>query len=215
LARWSDPTAWINGKVPTSSNGLHVQLDVGGSLEDLGTQTAPFVTNDVIGAGVGLGSPDLFVDGFLQAQDVRNLILVQVDGFQEGAAGLDVRHDLTNVKALDVQSNSKVEIGHNFGSTSFSLEGGTNTLILDQTPKGSLDNSIIVLGTAIIELGHVKFDHADFIPPLPGSADGHIQLTNHGVPVYELDNVLGGALTASFGGIDKVTHNDILLIKSS
>jgi hypothetical protein len=41
---------------------------------------------------------------------------------------------------------------------------------------------------------------------------GQIELSNNGQPVYELTKVVN-ATSASFGGIDPVTGNDILIIK--
>jgi hypothetical protein len=202
---WSDHSNWANGTVPQSSNGLQVQLDAN-SLADVGSQASPFETNDIIGVNApifvigGNGEP-----GFLHAHDIQGISGLVVDP----GSVLDVSHDLVGVGQLDLFNVSSTEIGHDIGSTQINDNAGNATLILDLPAHGHLDNLIDVVplvGSLQLELGHVTFDHADFLP-----LSGQIQLTNNGQPVYELTKV--SAASASFGGVDPVTGNDILLIE--
>jgi hypothetical protein len=69
----------------------------------------------------------------------------------------------------------------------FGISGGT--LILDRAPPKSLGSHIqfsLNTTTDKIELGHLDFDAADFIPSAAGSLSGKIELTEHGKPVYQL-----------------------------
>jgi hypothetical protein len=238
---WSDATTWADGTVPLSSNGLHVQLD--GQFSDLaigpigGSAAAPFLTNDIIGVDKGFGLPSLGVGaggGFAQASFLRTHDIVNVSAVVVGLAqkfvdlrdgGLDVRNDLVNVKSITAGLGSKVEIGHDLGSTAFSLEG--STLILDKPPHASLDNQIALSRTFngpfpgsgaqttnLFEFGGVTFDHADLIPPVPGSSTSQIQLSNNGVPVYSLNHV-DNASSAVFAGVDHTTGYDVLSVQST
>jgi hypothetical protein len=203
---WSDPSAWANGTVPQSSNGLDVQLDAN-SIADVGSQSSPFETNDIIGVNVAfLGIGDGFTPGFLHAHDIQGISKeLQV----RNGSVLDVRHDLVGVGALTFLNGGSAEIGHDIGSTNiFTAFRGSSTLILDNPADSHLGNLIDVFHSSLrLELGHITFDHADLLP-------GQIELSNNGQPVYELTNVLQ-ASSASFGGVDPVTGNDILLIKGA
>jgi hypothetical protein len=136
---------------------------------------------------------------------------------------LDVRHDLDNVGTLGFFLSGTAEIGNDIGSTTTIDFGGfrdqgSATLISDHPAHDSLNNQVIVGGgvphVANIELGGVVFDHEDLIPPLPGSTNEQVQLSNHGASVYTLTNVTG-ASSVSFGGADPTTGYDILRLTSS
>jgi hypothetical protein len=240
---WSDPDNWAGGAVPASSNTLIVELGVN-SFADVGTSlTAPFLTAIVFGVNDGAGLPSLVVGtgeftplggGFLKADDILNLSSLDVGLFNHYSdptgAGLVVTGDLVNVAAISAGLGSMVHIGGDIGVTDFTLKG--STLIIDHPEPGQfLFDQITVsrwdyLGgppvqtTTSIELGHVVFDQADFIPSVPGSSTGQIQLTNHGALVYMLDNVSGvvsasGGSGAYFGGVDPATGYDILKVTSA
>ncbi len=49
---WAVDSNWAGGTAPTSSPGLHVQLN-SDLVETMGSATKPFLTNDIIGADVG------------------------------------------------------------------------------------------------------------------------------------------------------------------
>jgi hypothetical protein len=164
------------------------------------------------------GETPPFNPGFLQAFDIQNVATVEL---AEGSV-LDVRNDLDNVGTLSFFLSGTAEIGNNVGSTTIEFGGfrgpGSATLILDHPAHDSLNNQVIVGGSAphvaTIELGSVVFDHADLIPPLPGSANEQVQLSNHGASVYTLTNVTG-ASSVSFGGVDPTTGYDILSLSSN
>jgi hypothetical protein len=204
---WSNPSNWADGTVPQSSNGLQVQLDAN-STADVGSQASPFETNDIISVNGAhfLDIGDFGTLGFLHAHDIQGISSLEVGP----GSVLDVRHDLVGVGALNFFNGGSAEIGHDIGSTIIGTElPGSSTLILDHPPDSHLDNRISVdpdHGLLQLELGHITFDHADFSPSLR-----HIELSNNGQPVYELTKVF--AASASFGGVDPVTGNDILLIK--
>jgi hypothetical protein len=96
--RWSDPTSWVGGQVPQSSNGLHV-TGGGQSGEDLGTPGTPFITNDV-----DITSP-FAITGAMSSHDISG---PTVTILQQGE--LTVRHDANaNFTLID---QSVLEIGH-------------------------------------------------------------------------------------------------------
>jgi hypothetical protein len=218
FSSWSDPAAWADGTVPQSSTGLDVQLDAS-SYANVGSQSSPFQTNDIIGASeglfLGIGGPSPSIPGFLQAHDIQNVANVVL----AGNAGLDVRNDLDNVGTLRFFEGGTAEIGNNIGSTTIEFQQFAGTLILDHPAQGSLDNQVLsdTLSTVVthnIELGGIIFDHADLIPPLPGSTNGQVQLSNHGASVYTLTNVTGIS-SASFAGVDPTTGYDILSLSNN
>jgi hypothetical protein len=226
---WADPSAWANGAVPTSSVNLDIQLNAN-AFEDLGTEQHPFVAHNVVGATAGLTHPSLFMVGFLHAHDIKNLSdlqlpsgtgvtvdhdLVNVQTVEPHDGGfLDVNHDLVGVAHVNISFGSTVDVGHSVGKTSFVSGIGGGTLILDNPARHKLDNPIALGsgGSAFnIELGHVTFDAADFIPAIPGGLSGEIDLTEHGRIVYRFTNVSetapAGILTVGF---DKTTSYDVL-----
>jgi hypothetical protein len=220
-----------------------VELDAN-SFADLGTSlTAPFLTAVVFGVNDGAGLPSLHVGtgrytssggGFLKAADILNLSALDVGQFAHYSdpkgAGLVVTGDLVNVAAISAGLGSMVHIGADIGVTDFTLKG--STLVFDHPGPGHLLVDPITVSpwdsafeppvqtTTSIELGHVVFDKADFIPSVPGSSSGQIQLTNHGALVYTLENVSGvlpasGGSGAYFGGVDPTTGYDILKVMST
>jgi hypothetical protein len=122
---WSNPSNWVGGKVPISSHRLHVQIDAG-STEDLGTAQAPFQTDDIIGASVGLSAPSLDVTGFLHAHDIKNLGGLSAEGggsihahaiknvrflsLLATHSTLDVTGDIVNVQQLTVTEESVAHV---------------------------------------------------------------------------------------------------------
>ena len=223
---WSDPTSWVGGQVPQSSNGLHV-TGSGLSTEDLGTPDAPFITNDV-----DITTP-FAISGAMSSHDISSPF---VTVFQQG--GLTVRHDANANFALIDQG--VLEIGHGIsGGVSF-LRGGLHfvhdalgaVLILDQPPKGQF-NSFITLPAnqtssgqsgppqfaAQIELAKVQFDHADLIPNPGGGGSYTLQLSEAGKNVYAFTNVKsldsgGGTAGVLSVGYDAKTGNDFVAYRS-
>lgn len=225
---WSDPAAWANGKVPVSSHNLDIRLEAS-STESLGTAQSPFVADDVIGAALGMTFPSLFMTGFLHADNIANLSdlqmpsdsgvtvkhdLVNVQNVEVHDGGfLDVGHDLVNVQHVTISFGSSVEVGHNIGKSSFAFGIAGGSLILDH-PGHRLDNAFALGlgGNAVnIELGRVRFDAADFVPNVPGSLTGKIDLTEHGRVVFQFDHVTetapAGVLTV---GVDHTTGFDFV-----
>jgi hypothetical protein len=156
-AEWSTPGAWVSGQVPTSSLGLNVQIDTA-STENLGTASSPFLTNDIIGASVGLTSPSIDVTGFLHAGDIGNLSFVGV----EGNAALTARNianvrDLTTIgRKLNV-SNDIINT-QQFTATEESVDRIGGSLINVQKVGASFGATIEVgrsLGTAQVTLGGI------------------------------------------------------------
>jgi hypothetical protein len=220
---WSDPLAWAGGTIPQSSDELHVQLNVSSNTANLGSQSSPFQTNDVVAAQGGLflhiGGPNPGASGFLSVHDIDNVD----DVVLANGSILSVQHDLDNVRELRFYAGGTTEIGHDLGSTAIVFQDAVplgGTLILDNPAKGSLANQIQVnhpffgRATESIELGHVTFDQADLLPPPPGSTTEQVQLKNHGSLVYTLTNVTGAA-TASFAGVDQTTGYNILQLTSA
>jgi hypothetical protein len=225
---WSDPAAWANGKVPVSSHHLDIRLEAF-STESLGTAQNPFVTDDVIGAASGLTLPGLFVTGFLHADNIANLSdlqmpsssgvtikhdLINVQNVEAHDGGfLDVGHDLVKVQHVSISFGSMIDVGHSIGKSSIVFGIGGGSLILDH-PGHRLDNAFSLgLGgsPAIVELGRVRFDAADFVPNAPGSLTGKIDLTEHGRQVFQFDHVTesapAGVLTV---GVDHTTGFDFV-----
>jgi hypothetical protein len=226
--QWNNPAAWANGKVPVSSKNLDIRLETS-STENLGTAQTAFVADDVIGAATGMTFPSLFVTGFLHADNLENLSdlqmpsssgvtlkhnLVNVQTVEVHDGGfLDVGHDLVNVQHVTISFGSIVDIGHSIGKSSFAFGIGGGSLILDH-PAHRLNNAFSLGqgGSAVtIELGHVRFDAADFVPSAPGSLSGKIDLTEHGRVVFQFSNVTeaapAGVLTV---GVDHATGFDFV-----
>jgi hypothetical protein len=224
---WSNPAVWNTGSVPASSNALNIRLDVS-STDNLGTAANPLVVNDVVGATTGLTHPSLAMDGFLHANNIRNLSDIIIDS----DAGLTVRHNLVNVQSIEahdggflsvgdnlvnvktvgISFGSTVGVGHGIGNTAFTFGIGGGNLILNNPHGHSLGNLLNVgdgLGPAVIELGRLSFNAADFIPNSPGSLNGRLDLTENGHSVYQLKDVQelasGGMFTV---GIDSKTGYD-------
>jgi hypothetical protein len=208
---WSNPANWAGGKVPVSSNGLHILVD-GSSLEDLGTAQNPFVAQDVI--STNLSHPLLAVDGFLSVRDAIGVSL-------EVLGGLHVSRALIDPTYIGIGGKGTVEIGQGIiGPTTIDFTRGVEfpgasdgTLILDKAPRGSFDDLVRMgggLGSPLhdkVELGGVSFDHADVIPNPSG--DFTLRLTNHGAPVYQLTHVGLGGGTVSVG-VDPKTGYDFV-----
>ena len=221
---WSDAGAWASGKVPSSSDGLDIKVDVS-STEDIrfpgGPGTAlddPFIAKDVIGASVGLSPPPvLFIQNgsYLSVRDISNFTSIVV-GIGGASSGLNVRHDLTNISNLIFAAGGDVEVGHDIGTTGFLFESmmAPSTLILDKPPSGSLDNRVdfaaaLPLSAAKVELGDLAFNGFSVSQNPNGSET--IKLTNHGRQVYALTDVTGGATVANLAvGVDRKTGNDFL-----
>jgi len=205
---WSDRGNWNGGEVPSSNVHLDVLYEgIGYNAVDLGSAQVPFLAHDVMTATPGLG-----VHSFLSVHDIDGVGVI-VEG------GLRVRHD-SDVGTMSFSGAGTAEIGHDVENTSFKFQGINEspfgnaahdaTLILDRPPPGSLGNAIIfetsrynVTGSGKIELGGIVFDHADFLPSVPGTGASTIQLTNHGCPVYQLTNVsqtLWTGETTAFSG---------------
>ena len=225
---WNNPNSWLGGSVPTSSSELNVLL-TSGSVENLGTPQSPFVTNDVIGVSVGLTPPSLFLTGFLDARNVVNisgadipssgglhvsndLIKSQFPLTVHDGGTLLVGNDLISVPQIGVSFGSTVEIGHGVDHTAFTFGIGGGTLILDRPPHGYLAN-MINLGRepTTIELGGLTFDQADFIPSVPGSLSGKIELLESGKQVYQLSHVNEFSPLGSVSvGVDPTTEYDFV-----
>jgi hypothetical protein len=123
---WSNSSNWVGGKVPNSSHRLHIQIDTG-STEDLGTAQAPFQTDDIIGASVGLSRPSLDVTGFLHARDIENLAGLSADGsgsidaraiknvpylsMLASHTSLNVKGDIVNVQQMALTEESVTHVG--------------------------------------------------------------------------------------------------------
>jgi hypothetical protein len=117
---------------------------------------------------------------------------------------IHIHHNLIGGQSVQISFGGVVEVGHKFGNpdVTFGISGGT--LILDHAPPKSLGSHILFsLGTTDkIELGHLDFDAAAFIPSAVGSLSGKVQLTEHGKPVYQLSDVsfpVGAGRTFSVG----------------
>jgi hypothetical protein len=212
---------------------MNVELYVS-STDNLGTSHKPFQTNDVIGVNAGLNHPIGFeVTGFLHANSIQNVTYLDVglggnlvvDDSIRNVQALDVyetgvvkvKGDLVNVPNATLSFGATLELGGNagfvFGSiTSFQFGIGPSTLILDNPTQGSFKNQIVLEQNSIVELGHMKFDKADFIPSVPGSQTGKVQLTEHGKPVYQLANVVENPFPGTFlsVGHDRATGNDFV-----
>jgi hypothetical protein len=121
---WSNPAAWVGGSVPNSSNRLRVQIDTH-SNEDLGTAQAPFLTNDIIGAAIGISPPTLDVAGFLHAREVKNLLQLTSDSGSLSArdiknvqfvsmigthTSMQIKHDIVNVQQFTATEESVVHV---------------------------------------------------------------------------------------------------------
>ena len=173
---WSNPAAWVGGRVPVSDRKLKVQIKATNGIEDLGNAKAPFFTDDVIGVAGKLGFPSLDVTGFLHADTIQNIA-----GIETG--GSVIAHELKNVSfvaalagnksVVDVSGNAEshtlevaengqsvvistggvVEIGRQFGdpSVEFGISGGT--LILDHAPSRSLGSHILFSPLGVIRRG--------------------------------------------------------------
>jgi hypothetical protein len=218
---WSDPGSWADGKVPTSSKELHIRLDdLSVSRMDLGTAQDVFVAADVLSAGVGFN--ELIVQGFLRVQDI--------DVQRTIVSGNLLITRSTGSTPFDVVGTGTLEIKHDIGQSTLGFHGvgprefgNDATIILDEPPKSSFNNSVYFSGNLVgpspvlsqkIELGGLRFDHADFVPnpstPNPGTSDqeGRLELTNHGRLVYEMTNVFsqtGG--TFSVGSDSKTCYD--------
>jgi hypothetical protein len=226
---WSNPAVWNTGSVPASSNALNIRLDVSSS-DNLGTAANPFVANDVVGATTGLTHPSLAVNGFLHTNDIRNLSDINIDS----DASITVRRSLVNVQSIEahdggslsvggnlinvktgvISFGSTVQVGHGIGNTAFSFGIGGGDLILNDPQGHGLGNRLNVgdgNAPAVIELGRLKFNAADFIPNSPGSLTGKLDLTENGHTVYQLRDVQestsGGMFTV---GLDSKTGYDFV-----
>jgi len=101
-----------------------------------------------------------------------------------------IGHDLSHVGTVSLSFGGQLEVGHHIGATAVGFGAAGGTLILDRPEHGQLTNTVSFgQGGEKIELGKLAFDKADFIPAVPGSQSGRIQLTEHGRPVYELTSV--------------------------
>jgi hypothetical protein len=239
IDNWSDPVIWFHplndsSGVPAGSNGLNIELYVN-STDDLGTAHQPFVANDLIGVAAGLSHPpSLLVTGFLHAHgDLENLSSLSVsyggrasvDGNVENVpslivneqGSLKVNQDLVDVPQVIITFGSTLELGGTAGFVSnavsnFQFGIGPNTLILDHPMSGSFNNQISLNPDAIIELAHMHFDQASFIPNSPGSLTGKVQLTYHGKQVYQLADVVENTFsgTTFSVGRDTTTGNDFV-----
>jgi hypothetical protein len=214
---------------------LNIELYPSSSTDNLGTANKPFVANDVIGVSDGLAHPPSFLaTGFLHTMgDIENLYSLSVsygghatvDGNVENVSSLlvneqgvlKVNHDLVGVPQVIITFGSTLELGGTAGFvlnaiSNFQFEIGPNTLILDHPAGNSLNNQISLNPNAIIELAHMHFDQASFIPNSPGSLTGKLQLTDHGRQVYQLTDVVENTAsgTTFSVGLDKTTGNDFV-----
>ena len=93
-----------------------MQLDVG-SFANVGSQSSPFQTNDIIGANAGLflgiGGPSDIHPGFLQVHDIQDIADVAL----LNGSVLYVQHDLANVGDMRLLAQGTAEVGHDFPST--------------------------------------------------------------------------------------------------
>jgi hypothetical protein len=130
-----------------------------------------------------------------------------VDDPCNGATG--IHHNLIGGLSVVISFGGVVEVGQKFGNpdVTFGISGGT--LILDRAPPKSLGSHILFspLGTDKIELGHLDFDAAAFIPSAPSLLSGKVELTENGKPVYQLSDVSFpvGASSALSVGTDPAT----------
>lgn len=212
---WSNAAVWANGKVPVSSSTLDIQLNQA-STDDLGTAQTPFVARDVIGAAIGVTHPSLSVTGFLHALDIENLSALDITSNNNVTVGaslinipnvdvengsvLNVGLGLTNVKHVTMGSGGKVDVHHGVVGTTFSFGAGGGTLILDNPPGTNLADTIalgiVTVGSPdIVELGHLNFTGAKFVPSVANPSVGGIDFTVSGktgpTTVYRLDHVTG------------------------
>lgn len=241
IDNWSDPIIWFDPLhqstapgVPTSSGGLNVHLDVSSTV-DLGTARKPFQTNDLIGVNDGLGQPPaLTVSGFLYAHSVQNLSYLgvgesggyaMIDGNVSSVGWIDVheqgvlnvRGNMGSVGQVTVSTGATLELGGTAGSATFGFGIGPSKLIIDHPGGKSFQNLISFDPNATLELGHMQFDAATFMPKSAGSFAGSLKLTEHGKQVYSLANVTQ-IPTPGFGfsvGHDKTTGFDFVSYHSA
>jgi hypothetical protein len=141
--------------------------------------------------------------GLTVSRDLAHIPFITVDdgGF------IDVHHDLVNVKHAGIAFGSTIEVGHRLGETSFVFGISGGNLILDHPSHGALGNPFALGFDAVkIELGHLDFDAAVFIPNASSGLTGKIDLTEHGKLVYQLTEVSKSASGGVFSvGVDKST----------
>jgi hypothetical protein len=156
---WSTASAWVGGNVPTSSERLHIKLDAQ-STEDLGSASAPFLTNDIIGASAGLTPLTLNVAGFLHARDVKDLAALLTDG----SGSITVRN-IENVNDLTmIGTHAVLNVEHNivnvpqFTDTEESVTHVGGSLVNVQTFAASFGGTMQVehsVGTTQFTLGGI------------------------------------------------------------
>jgi hypothetical protein len=202
---WSDPSAWDGGAIPRPSNGLDVVSKTPG--DSLGTAAQPFVTHDVTQNQVS----QLFVfTGGLTTHNFNGGVVWMTDhGY------MDVQHDLTAVVFV-LTDAGYLRVGHDINSTiSFigygargAHENATDAaLVVDHPPNHQLTSEIAFPTGAPtsfhpaeypfglkIELAHMNFDRADFIPNSGTATNGFgdsftLRLSEAGKAVYDLTDV--------------------------
>jgi hypothetical protein len=132
------------------------------------------------------------------------------------STGAVLVHDsLANVREIDTSGFNSfalplagvVQVGHDVGKTKFVLGPQGGRLILDHPPAKHLDNAITLGNNSSIELGGISIANPDFIPSVPGSNTGRIELsTNTPSGHYTLSNVTlpaGGSSANLHVGLDK------------
>lgn len=246
IDNWSDPVIWLNQNdppvgestsIPTSSSGMNVEAYVS-STDDLGTAHKPFQTNDIIGVAQGLNHPPtLTVTGFLHTNEIQNLYRVSGSGGQTTVSGnvqnvgflnayeqgvVDVKGNLVGVPQVSASTGGTIELGGHAGNiqgsaTVLEFGYGGGKIILDNPGGKAFQNLIDFNPGATLELGHMQFDAAKFVPKAPGVFDGSLQLTEHGKLVYTLNN-MAEISTPGYGfsvGRDAATGNDAVMYKAT
>jgi hypothetical protein len=250
---WSKPENWSGGSIPKSGNGLHVTSNatyddlgepgnpfVAHDVEQVlpsalllvtGTTT---VTHDLDGISTEVASGSSKVGHLEVGHDLNGRLLMLSNSY------VRVGHDLGSHKFSDPYGSYVADPRISFiqyGTRGTHQNAMGSTLVLDKPPSHELAVPIVFptgapapnVHDAVypfdlkIELGKLKFDHADLIPNPPGmhpdeGDNSTLRLTQAGKTVYQLTNVLvpqdgyGGKLSV---GTDSATGYNFVEYKNT